>query len=284
MGAHRRRGQGDARGLLQEDRARPPPHRRSPTRPAIEVDLEQAMIEKEPITVILSEKGWIRAMKGHLDDLSKLEFKQGDALMRAVKALDHRQAPAARHQRQGVHAGGRPAARRPRPRRAGAADGRPRGEPRLRRDLRARAGPQAAGRRHLRPRLHRAGGRDGRHDPQGQAGAERRRAGGGLLLRAGRRRHGRRHRREPQDAGLPARRAARDGARQGRAPAALQGRRPVGRARVQEGRGPDLARSRRPHLHAADVGAAATGSASAPRPAGWRRGASRSPTSSGPPF
>jgi topoisomerase-4 subunit A len=54
--------------------------------PDIEVDLEQAMIEKEPITVILSEKGWIRAMKGHLDDLSKLEFKQGDGLMRAVKA------------------------------------------------------------------------------------------------------------------------------------------------------------------------------------------------------
>ena len=54
--------------------------------PAIEVDLEQAMIEKEPVTVILSAKGWIRAMKGHMDDLSKLEFKQGDALMRAVKA------------------------------------------------------------------------------------------------------------------------------------------------------------------------------------------------------
>jgi topoisomerase IV subunit A len=54
--------------------------------PVIEVDLDQAMIEKEPITVILSEKGWIRAMKGHQDDLSKLEFKQGDALMRAIKA------------------------------------------------------------------------------------------------------------------------------------------------------------------------------------------------------
>jgi len=54
--------------------------------PSIEIDLEQAMIEKEPITVILSEKGWIRAMKGHLEDISKLEFKQGDALKRAVKA------------------------------------------------------------------------------------------------------------------------------------------------------------------------------------------------------
>jgi topoisomerase-4 subunit A len=54
--------------------------------PAIEVDLEQAMIEKEPITVILSEKGWIRALKGHMEDTSKLEFKQGDGLKRAVKA------------------------------------------------------------------------------------------------------------------------------------------------------------------------------------------------------
>jgi len=55
--------------------------------PVIEVDLDQAMIEKEPITVILSEKGWIRAMKGHQDDLSKLEFKQGDQLLRAAKAF-----------------------------------------------------------------------------------------------------------------------------------------------------------------------------------------------------
>ena len=54
--------------------------------PAIEVDLDQAMIEKEPVTVILSEKGWIRAMRGHMDDFSKLEFKQGDRLLRAVKA------------------------------------------------------------------------------------------------------------------------------------------------------------------------------------------------------
>jgi topoisomerase-4 subunit A len=54
--------------------------------PAVEVDLEQALTEKEPITVILSEKGWIRALKGHQDDLAKLEFKQGDGLKRAVKA------------------------------------------------------------------------------------------------------------------------------------------------------------------------------------------------------
>jgi topoisomerase-4 subunit A len=54
--------------------------------PAIEINLDQAMIEKEPITVILSEKGWIRALKGHIDDTAKLEFKQGDGPKRAVKA------------------------------------------------------------------------------------------------------------------------------------------------------------------------------------------------------
>jgi topoisomerase-4 subunit A len=54
--------------------------------PEVEIDLAAALIEKEPITVILSEKGWIRTLKGHQDDLSKLEFKQGDELKRAIKA------------------------------------------------------------------------------------------------------------------------------------------------------------------------------------------------------
>ncbi len=54
--------------------------------PELDIDLDAALIEKEPITVILSDKGWIRAMKGHQDDLSKLDFKQGDKLKRALKA------------------------------------------------------------------------------------------------------------------------------------------------------------------------------------------------------
>ncbi|MGQ0673002.1 MAG: DNA topoisomerase IV subunit A [Hyphomicrobium sp.] len=54
--------------------------------PEIDVDLDAALVEKEPITVVLSDKGWIRALKGHQDDLAKLDFKQGDALKRAVKA------------------------------------------------------------------------------------------------------------------------------------------------------------------------------------------------------
>jgi len=54
--------------------------------PEIDLDLEQAMIEKEPVTVVCSEKGWIRAMKGHLEDLSTLIYKDGDSGKFIVKA------------------------------------------------------------------------------------------------------------------------------------------------------------------------------------------------------
>ncbi len=54
--------------------------------PDVEVDLDAALAEKEPITVLLSEKGWIRALKGHQDDLAKIDFKQGDALKTALQA------------------------------------------------------------------------------------------------------------------------------------------------------------------------------------------------------
>src|SRR6185295_13162800 len=37
--------------------------------PEVEIDLAAALVEKEPITVILSEKGWLRALKGHPEDL-----------------------------------------------------------------------------------------------------------------------------------------------------------------------------------------------------------------------
>ncbi|MGN6777037.1 DNA topoisomerase IV subunit A [Rhizobium sp.] len=48
--------------------------------------IQQAMIEKEPITVVVSEKGWIRALKGHISDTSSLTFKEGDALKVAFPA------------------------------------------------------------------------------------------------------------------------------------------------------------------------------------------------------
>ncbi|GGX59251.1 DNA topoisomerase 4 subunit A [Litorimonas cladophorae] len=54
--------------------------------PEIDVDLATAFITKEPITVVMSEKGWIRTLKGKVDDLSTLKFKEGDQLSFAVHA------------------------------------------------------------------------------------------------------------------------------------------------------------------------------------------------------
>ncbi len=45
-----------------------------------DIDFAEAMIEREPITVIVSEKGWIRAMKGHQEDISSVQFKGDDRL------------------------------------------------------------------------------------------------------------------------------------------------------------------------------------------------------------
>ena len=55
--------------------------------PEIDVDLDQAMIEKEPVTVVCSEKGWIRAMKGHIEDVSTLQYKDGDSAKFIVNAM-----------------------------------------------------------------------------------------------------------------------------------------------------------------------------------------------------
>ncbi len=47
--------------------------------PVIEDVPLEAMIEKEPITVVCSSMGWIRAMKGHIDLGTELKFKDGDS-------------------------------------------------------------------------------------------------------------------------------------------------------------------------------------------------------------
>ena len=46
----------------------------------------EAFITREPITVILSERGWIRAARGRVDDPSELKFKEGDKLAFVVPA------------------------------------------------------------------------------------------------------------------------------------------------------------------------------------------------------
>jgi topoisomerase-4 subunit A len=57
--------------------------RRSKFEVAKEIDTEaalEALIVKEPVTVVLSSMGWIRALKGHNQKLDDLKFKEGDEL------------------------------------------------------------------------------------------------------------------------------------------------------------------------------------------------------------
>jgi topoisomerase-4 subunit A len=42
--------------------------------------IEEALVEREPITVVVSDKGWVRTLKGHVEDLSSLSFKTDDKL------------------------------------------------------------------------------------------------------------------------------------------------------------------------------------------------------------
>ena len=47
--------------------------------PTVVVVPLEAMIEREPITVLASEKGWIRAQKDHVTEVSDLKYKEGDS-------------------------------------------------------------------------------------------------------------------------------------------------------------------------------------------------------------
>ncbi|MBV9237274.1 MAG: DNA topoisomerase IV subunit A [Xanthobacteraceae bacterium] len=51
-----------------------------------EAAIEEAMAVREPITVVVSEKGWIRALRGHVSDFSGVAFKADDALKFAFPA------------------------------------------------------------------------------------------------------------------------------------------------------------------------------------------------------
>jgi len=71
----------DVRGVLGPETTLG--RRRSVFAEAPTVDPEaaiEAMVVREPITVILSERGWIRAAKGRVEDPSELKFKEGDKL------------------------------------------------------------------------------------------------------------------------------------------------------------------------------------------------------------
>jgi topoisomerase-4 subunit A len=51
-----------------------------------EAAIEEALVEREPVTVVVSEKGWIRALRGTVTDLSGVTFKSDDGLKFAFPA------------------------------------------------------------------------------------------------------------------------------------------------------------------------------------------------------
>jgi topoisomerase-4 subunit A len=68
--------------------------RRSPIveREAAKAMDETALIPTEPVTVVLSEKGWVRAGKGHDLDPKELSYKAGDAFLMAAKGRSNQSA------------------------------------------------------------------------------------------------------------------------------------------------------------------------------------------------
>jgi len=61
--------------------------RRSPlvAREAAQALDETELVASEPVTVVLSEKGWVRAAKGHDIDATTLSYREGDALLTTAK-------------------------------------------------------------------------------------------------------------------------------------------------------------------------------------------------------
>ncbi len=75
------------RAEIAEDAQKYGDDRRSPivAREASQVLAATSLISNEPLTVILSEKGWIRAAKGHDIDVASLNYRSGDSFIDAIK-------------------------------------------------------------------------------------------------------------------------------------------------------------------------------------------------------
>ncbi len=67
--------------------------RRSPlvARGAAQALAETELVPSEPMTIVLSEKGWVRAAKGHDIDAAALSYRDGDGLLHAVKGRSTQQ-------------------------------------------------------------------------------------------------------------------------------------------------------------------------------------------------
>jgi len=68
--------------------------RRSPlvVREAAQALSETDLVPSEPVTVVLSQKGWVRAAKGHEVDAASLTYREGDALLHAARGRSTQQA------------------------------------------------------------------------------------------------------------------------------------------------------------------------------------------------
>jgi hypothetical protein len=62
------------------------------------------MIDREPVTIVCSQMGWIRAMKGHIDLSTGAEVQATATGALRLPCRDHRQAAARRLERAGLHA------------------------------------------------------------------------------------------------------------------------------------------------------------------------------------
>jgi topoisomerase-4 subunit A len=69
---------------LEDDAKKYGDERRTLIKAAERAQVERTVVD-EPVTVILSRKGWIRARGGHALDLSSLSFKDGDALLQSLE-------------------------------------------------------------------------------------------------------------------------------------------------------------------------------------------------------
>jgi topoisomerase-4 subunit A len=72
---------------LREDAKKYGDDRRSPLVEAVAAQAldETALVASEPVTVVLSAKGWVRAAKGHEVDAQALSYREGDAFRAAAK-------------------------------------------------------------------------------------------------------------------------------------------------------------------------------------------------------
>ena len=82
------------RDELLADAAKYGDDRRSPLveRDAARALSETDLVASEPITVVLSQKGWARAAKGHEVDAAALSYREGDRLLAAVRGRSTQQA------------------------------------------------------------------------------------------------------------------------------------------------------------------------------------------------